>query len=459
MNSRLHDGSPALTSKSPAAPITWRNSLSAAWRIAAARLRFFLLLGAVLAVVAGWPFLRDKWDRLTSPGAPDSGVSPDTEYWCPMCPGVESDWPGKCPVCHMSLVVRQKGEMTPLPDGVVARMQFPPYRVQLAGIHTSPVAFRPLVREVVVVGLLEPSSPKSDDLARLVLAADILESDVGVLKPGQPAAATSAAFPGQTFPARVAWLAPEVSPISRSVRVWFDIDNPRRELRAGMLVETQVRVPLAELPYSRELFLEQWRDRTTVGLLASVLSPSGAAPASAPVGLLESAAAYAALQRGLLPAAPADAVIDTGTRKVVFLERAPGLFDAVEVRVGRRCGEFVPVLSGLELGQAVVTAGAFLLDAETRLNPAAAAAYFGASSRASGAATTPRAPAAPSGLSAEDQRLAKQQNLCPVTGEPLDSMGGPVRVVVEGRTVFVCCEGCTPALKKSPGKYLVKLPK
>lgn len=76
---------------------------------------------------------------------------------------------------------------------------------------------------------------------------------------------------------------------------------------------------------------------------------------------------------------PFDAVIDTGSRHVVYVERSPGIFDAVEVELGPRAGEYYAVIKGLAAGDRVVTAGAFLLDAETRLNPAAGAAYFGAS--------------------------------------------------------------------------------
>ena len=79
-----------------------------------------------------------------------------------------------------------------------------------------------------------------------------------------------------------------------------------------------------------------------------------------------------------LLAVPFSAVIDTGSRKVVFLERGHGTYDAVEIHVGPRAGEYFPVTKGLAAGDRVVTQGAFLLDAETRLNPAAAAAYFGA---------------------------------------------------------------------------------
>src|SRR5262249_33086049 len=92
-------------------------------RIVLARLRFFVLLGAVLLLVAAWPWLRNHWEKLTRPAAPELAVSGDTEYWCPMCPGVVSDWPGKCPVCKMDLIRRRKAEMTPLPDGTLSRMQ------------------------------------------------------------------------------------------------------------------------------------------------------------------------------------------------------------------------------------------------------------------------------------------------------------------------------------------------
>ena len=168
------------------------------------------------------------------------------------------------------------------------------------------------------------------------------------------------------------------------------------------------------------------------------------------------AGAYACLHRGMVPAVPESAVVDTGSKKIVYVESGPGMFDGVEVVVGPRCGDFYPVLGGLEAGQRVATAGAFLIDAQARLSPGAAASYFGASRGAGGSpsATAPSTQPAP-----DDQTLAARQKTCPVTGEPLDSMGGPVRVEVNGRTVFVCCKGCEPALRKNPEKYLSRLPK
>lgn len=46
------------------------------------------------------------------------------------------------------------------------------------------------------------------------------------------------------------------------------------------------------------------------------------------------------------------------------------------------------------------------------------------------------------------------QKLCPVTGEPLDSMGGAIPVKANGETIYVCCQGCVKAVNKDPKKYL-----
>jgi hypothetical protein len=141
---------------------------------------------------------------------------------------------------------------------------------------------------------------------------------------------------------------------------------------------------------------------------------------------------------------PESAVVDTGTRTVVFVEQMPGMFDGVEIVVGPRCGDVYPVASGLEPGRRVAVSGAFLLDAETRLNPSVAASYFGASG------TARNEPAGPSG----ERSTASRQGVCPVTGKPLGSMGPPVSVTIDGRTVQLCCEGCEARLRESPDKYL-----
>jgi Cu(I)/Ag(I) efflux system membrane fusion protein len=78
---------------------------------------------------------------------------------------------------------------------------------------------------------------------------------------------------------------------------------------------------------------------------------------------LESAAT-----RGMLRV-PESAVIDTGTKQIVFVETETGVFEGRVVTLGPRSGDHYPVLEGLVPGERVASAGAFLLDAETRLDP------------------------------------------------------------------------------------------
>lgn len=74
-------------------------------------------------------------------------------------------------------------------------------------------------------------------------------------------------------------------------------------------------------------------------------------------------------------------------------------------------------------------------------------------SSAVAAGDTTRGPAAQQ----TDKELIEKQKTCPVTDQPLGSMGKPVKVVVKGRTVFLCCAGCKKKLLADPDKYLKKL--
>ncbi len=61
------------------------------------------------------------------------------------------------------------------------------------------------------------------------------------------------------------------------------------------------------------------------------------------------------------------------------------------------------------------------------------------------------------GLSPEDRQSAQNQRICPVSGEPLGSMGEPIKLEVEGREVWICCAGCETPLREDPERYLAKL--
>jgi hypothetical protein len=445
-------------------------------------------------------------------------VKDDTEYFCPMCPGVVSDWPAKCPVCNMTLVRRRRGEAVPLPNGVVARMQLSPYRIQLGGIQTSPVAYRPLVQEVTVTGFLDLDPQRGTtggepDPARLFLEGDVCENDLPFLAEGQAAEAASDIFPGHApFRGRVATVFALRSGGGRLLRVRLEIDNPDRELRPGLLVTARLRTPVERTEPFRSMPTSppplQTNDVREVWVCPQHSDDVHEKPGRCPLDQNElEPKLLAGNQRlgwwcprhpkeradqsgaqckecngmplvprivtyhpsGGVLAVPESGVVDTGTRRVVYVERMPGMFDGVEVVLGRRCGEYYPVVRGLEAGQRVATAGAFLIDAEAKLNPSLAASYFGAvRSGAPAAEPSPPSPlAAPveespaakglGKLSPADQALAAKQKTCPVTGELLGSMGMPPVVEINGRRVFLCCKGCEAALRKEPGKYLSKL--
>ena len=77
------------------------------------------------------------------------------------------------------------------------------------------------------------------------------------------------------------------------------------------------------------------------------------------------------------------------------------------------------------------------------------------------AASVPSIPAAMRGvalLDRADQSAALAQRTCPVTGDLLGSDGKPIKVQVDGRDVFVCCEGCIRELKAAPAQYLADTP-
>ena len=90
---------------------SFRRSIRSALRLAEVRLRIPLVLIVSAAIVGRWDWVRNHWDRLTHVARQQtsaaSPVSSDTEYFCPMDPGVVSNWPGKCGICNMDLVPQE----------------------------------------------------------------------------------------------------------------------------------------------------------------------------------------------------------------------------------------------------------------------------------------------------------------------------------------------------------------
>ncbi len=149
----------------------------------------------------------------------------------------------------MALVRRKRGEAVALPDGVVARMQLSPYRIQLAGIQTAPAKFQPLMREFESSGVVA----RTGDAATVLLeiparqapwvaegqAADVACADLAGPRPdggsGPGGGASCQPTAGNTS-----------APRSRST-------DPPRDLRAGMIAVVRIKIPMAALEPFRSL--------------------------------------------------------------------------------------------------------------------------------------------------------------------------------------------------------------
>ncbi len=394
-----------------------------AWRMALARLRFVAVFAAVFLVVGGWETLGGYWARLTAVATSTATISSDTEYFCPMDPGVLSDWPSKCPICNMTLVRHKRGEATPLPDGVVARMQFSPYRLWLGGIRTASVDYAPLARQVEAPGTVASVSKDGAEVEVQFFGRELVWVGVGASAEVRPLGEGMSL----SLPAKVKDIPPGPVAAGETGRVVVEVAGGTGGLRVGDPVRVGVRSPIERsepfrslptvppplLPgeprrfYSCMEHPDVVRDapgrcpRDQSGLMARELAanqrvlwwcpmhpdvttdrPGTTCQACGGMVLVPRVVSYR--PPGEVLAVPSSAVIEDGTRTLVYVETGAGMFDARAVRLGPRCGDQFPVLGGLEPGDRVAFQGAFLIDAETRLDPSLAAGYFGARGSASG---------------------------------------------------------------------------
>ncbi len=141
------------------APLTGRQKAWLAARVVLKRVRFIVVLVAVGMFIGYWDTVMNYWDKWTQPRSVASHeLEPGQEFYCPMDPQVirstyepNGDVP-KCPICGMPLSVRKKGKRPKLPAGVTGRVQLSPERIQLAGIKTVAVEYRPVAKQTKTVG-------------------------------------------------------------------------------------------------------------------------------------------------------------------------------------------------------------------------------------------------------------------------------------------------------------------
>ncbi len=306
----------------------------------------------------------------------------------------------------------------------------------------SPIGGHVLEKYRVEGEYVEEGAPLYDvaDLSTVWIEAQVYEDEIALLKVGLVVRATTRAFPNREFKGQLAFIQPHLDASTRTLLVRFDMDNPNHDLRPGMYATVNLQVPATELV---------------------------ALPPDAPANQKQ------AHQEGKVLVVPERAVIDTGSRKFVYRETEPDVFDGVAVELGPRCGDWYPVIRGLQAGQRVATTGSFLIDAETRLTAGASSTYFGASGGPQTdhrSATSARpsmtrdaddlVKAALARLSPADRKLAEAQGRCPIQPDNrLGEMGVPVVVEIKGQKVFLCCKGCKEEALQDPDQTLAQVKK
>ena len=155
------------------------------------------------------------------------------------------------------------------------------------------------------------------DLSTVWVYANVFQTDVGRLKPGNRATVTVDAYPSRQFSGRIDQILPQVDPMTRTVRVRLVFSNPGVVLKPGMYVNVNIDIPLG-----RQLVI------------------------------------------------PSSGVLHSGTRQIAFVDHGEGYLEPREVEVGPRVDDHTVVLKGLHNGDRIVSSANFLVDSEAQLQAA-----------------------------------------------------------------------------------------
>ncbi|GJL61690.1 MAG: PTS cellobiose transporter subunit IIB [Nitrospirales bacterium] len=155
------------------------------------------------------------------------------------------------------------------------------------------------------------------DLSTVWVLADVYEYEIPLVELGQQATMTLSYFPGQTFTGKVTYVYPILETKTRTVKVRFELPNPKWALKPGMFANIDIQIP-----------------------------------------------------RGKRLVVPTTAVLDSGTEQLVFIDQGQGMFEPRKVTVGVRTRDAYEILEGIQAGELVVTRGNFLVDSESNLKAA-----------------------------------------------------------------------------------------
>ena len=157
------------------------------------------------------------------------------------------------------------------------------------------------------------------DLSMVWLLADVFEQDLDWVREGQTVRVHIKAYPTRDFSGKVGFIYPTLVTETRTVKIRVELPNGEGLLKPGLYG-------------SVDLAADSGEDQRL--------------------------------------AVPYSAVIDSGTRQVVLVQRGEGLFEPRTVKLGRQADGYFEVLEGLEEGDSVVTRANFLIDAESNLKSA-----------------------------------------------------------------------------------------
>lgn len=163
----------------------------------------------------------------------------------------------------------------------------------------------------------------------------VFEPDLGLLKLGQTIRITTKSYGSEEFTGKLTYIGVALDPVNRTVPVRFTVQNKERKLVPNLSASGQIEIPIGK----------------------EVLS------------------------------VPNSAVLDLGTRHIVYVQGEPGSFIQHEVRVGYVTSHYTQILEGLNEGDDVVVSGAFLIDAQSQLRREGSAG--GGQSHGSGSTMNP----------------------------------------------------------------------
>jgi Cu(I)/Ag(I) efflux system membrane fusion protein len=309
------------------------------------------------------------------------------------------------PLAEMAKMKLQRWGLTPAQIAVLVEKNAITDRVTL---------YSPIQGTVIEKAVVQNSAFKAGDVLYRVanldtvwVYLDIYEADLPWVSYGQQVAITAEALPGRVFDGRVTFVQPIVSEETRTVRVPVHVENKDHALKPGMFVSAVIRSALAgdgraaptgvegkfSCPMHPQVLNEQ------AGKCPICEMPLEQIPGMKPAATADLAPArYACpmkcegettydkagncpvchMKIEQVPVAPADAgpgllavpvraVLDSGTRQLVYVEKSRGLFEPRAVVLGARTAEFFPVLKGLAEGERVVTRGGFLIDSQFQI--------------------------------------------------------------------------------------------